>query len=177
MMQHPGSYLAKFGGDTKNIAEVTGVEYWTLRVFLAGAHMLTDDTMIQVANLVGAPLQEFEAVLKKYQSDIEILAQKEQDIWALEREVSKLLNKRRKICLAYNELVGQREPRVTMSFEEFKADPGKIAIISNYCHVQVVDEKGKVMAGGGLYPSRHHFEPDEYDWNHYTSDEEEGDET
>lgn len=165
--QHPGIYLATFKPDPKELAAHVGQDYWHVRLFLAGMCTLEDEPMRQIAAYVGA--SDFEEVGQKFQAHMTRLQDLQTQIDQYEVEASQLLHKRRKLCIEFNALHGERRA-FDITEEEFRADPGMMSRLSDHGPVHVRDAQGKIMAtasrGGGFGLP---YEEDSYDWSPYWS--------
>lgn len=141
-----GRIMAERVKDVKALADEVGVDYWDMRLFLHGCIYLDADVMLRCAQILGIPdYEESKAAYEKSQVDAEIIYTK---IEALEREVEALLERRLVLCQSWNEM--REVPRdLTITEEQFRADPGLVVRLSDHTRVSVVDEKGKVLAGGG----------------------------
>jgi hypothetical protein len=141
-----GRIMAEKVKDVKALADEVGVDYWDMRLFLHGCIYLDDDVMLRCAQILGiSDYEESKAAYEKTMADAELIYTK---IEALEREVEALLESRLVLCQAWNEM--RPAPRdLTITEEQFRADPGLVVRLSDHTRVSVIDAKGKVLAGGG----------------------------
>lgn len=160
-MQHPGVYIASFGKDYKDIAEMCGTDPWETRLFLLGAMDLEDEEMAEVAAYVGA--DKIGEVQKSWTEAVEEQYKLIREADTLAREASKILDKRHEVIQKMKSLHPHKT--LILSEAEFREDPGLICRASQYVRVEVCDAKGKVLAGSGG-----HFKDldSDFDWNYTT---------